>query len=266
MPDSPALIGPRSYKRELARLQGELVRLQCWIQERGVRVAVLFEGRNAAGKGGVIRQITHRTSKRVFRTVALPKPTERERGEWYFQRYVAHLPAAGELALFDRSWYNRAGVERVMGFCSPAEVERFYRDCPRFERLLVDSGMRLIKYWFELSEAEQERRFEARRSDARKVWKLSEIDLAERLRFDEYAGAFDAMFGHCHTAFAPWHVVDADHKPLARLNCIRHLLAQLPYEDLLGEPAELPPRPKAEEVAVRLPPRIPARYRWSADA
>ena len=265
MPDSATPVGPASYRAELRRLQEELARLQHGIQARGLRVCVLFEGRNAAGKGGVIRRITRCTSGRVVRTVALPKPTERERGQWYFQRYAQQLPAAGEMVLFDRSWYNRAGVERVMGFCTAEEVAQFYRDCPRFERLLVDSGTLLLKYWFAVSDAEQERRFRARRSDARKAWKLSAIDLAERARWDEYARAYSEMFAHCHTEFAPWHVVEADRKKLARLNCIRHLLAQLPAAEPLPPPAPLPPRAPATAKA-RAPAPISAYYRWSADA
>ena len=267
MPDSPIPIGPSSYDRELRRLQGELVRLQYWIRERKLKVVVLFEGRNAAGKGGVIRRITRHTSHQVIRTVALSKPTEREVSQWYFQRYVQHLPGSGEMVLFDRSWYNRAGVERVMGFCTPGEVQVFLEDCPRFEKMLVDAGILLIKYWFVVGDEEQERRFQARHDDIRKIWKLSDIDLEERARWEEYAHARDEMFAHCHTEFAPWYVIDADHKELARLHCIRHLLAQIPYEDLLQDVAELPPREtNGEAVVLKHATRVPVAYRWDPDA
>jgi polyphosphate kinase len=218
------------------------VLLQEWVKAKGLKVVVIFEGRDAAGKGGVIKRITERTSPRIFRTVALPSPTEREKTQWYFQRYVAHLPAAGEIVLFDRSWYNRAGVERVMGFCTEAEYEEFMRSCPDFERMLVRSGIHLIKYWFSVSDEEQERRFQARVSDPMRRWKLSPMDLESRERWVEYSRAKDEMFRYTDITQAPWHVVRADDKRRARLNCITHLLAQFPYEDLTPPPLQLPPR------------------------
>jgi polyphosphate kinase 2 len=205
---------------------------------------VVFEGRDAAGKGGVIKRITKRLNPRIVRVVALDKPTEREQGQWYFQRYVEHLPTAGEMALFDRSWYNRAGVERVMGFCTDEEYERFLETCPTFERLLVDSGMVLIKYWFSISDAEQERRFERRNEDPRRRWKLSPMDIEARTQWEAYSRAKDRMFEATDTEHAPWYVVDADVKRHARLNCISHLLSQFDYEDRTPGPIELPPRPE----------------------
>ena len=263
MAEAARAVDAAGYRRELRRLQAELVKLQYWIQDRGLRVAVLFEGRDAAGKGGVIRRITRYTSPRVVRVAALPKPTPRERGQWYFQRYAARLPDPGSMVLFDRSWYNRAGVEAVMGFCSRAELDEFFVSCPQFERMLVRSGLILIKYWFGIGNEEQERRFRARRRDARKVWKLSEMDLAARSRWVEYSRARDEMFRHCHTEEAPWRWIDGNDKRLARLNCIRHLLAQVPYEDLLGTPGELPPAPPPGEYADGPRPlEIPRAYRW----
>ncbi|MCX7818209.1 MAG: polyphosphate kinase 2 [Kiritimatiellae bacterium] len=234
------------YERELARLQRELVRWQDWIKYKALRVVLVFEGRDAAGKGGAIKRITECLNPRGCTVVALPKPTERERTQWYFQRYVAHLPAAGEIVIFDRSWYNRAGVERVMGFCTKAEVEEFFRSCPEFERMLVRSGIRLIKYWFSVSLEEQERRFQARLRDPTKRWKLSPIDLAARMKWEEYSRAKDEMFRYTDIPEARWHVVEADDKRRARLNCIRHLLEQIPYRSV--------PRPR-----IRLPPRPPPR-------
>ena len=239
------LIGESDYERELRRLQVELIKLQYWIQSQGLRAIVVFEGRDAAGKGGVIRRITQYTNPRIVRLVALPKPTERERGQWYFQRYVAHLPRVGEMVLFDRSWYNRAGVEKVMGFCSEAEVQEFYVSCPQFEEMLINSGIKLIKYWFTISLEEQERRFQARQEDPLKHWKLSPMDLDARFRWEDYTRARDQMFMRCHTARAPWSVIDGDNKKLARLNCIHHLLSEFDYKDLTPPARALPPRPKA---------------------
>ncbi|WP_410766057.1 polyphosphate kinase 2 [Haloferax sp. DFSO60] len=232
----------KRYKKELAELQEELVKLQYWVKEEGLRVCVVFEGRDAAGKGGVIKRITRRLNPRVVRVVALGTPTEREQGQWYFQRYVEHLPTEGEMVLFDRSWYNRAGVERVMGFCSDDEYEEFLRTCPEFERMLVRSGIILIKYWFSISNEEQERRFQKRNKDPKRRWKLSPMDLEARAKWDEYSEAKDVMFEHTDIEEAPWNVVHADVKRHARLNCISHLLNQIDYGDLTPGPIELPPR------------------------
>ena len=226
---------------ELARLQRELVLLQRWIREQGLKVVVVFEGRDAAGKGGVIKRILERTNPRIVRVVALGTPTEREQTQWYFQRYVAHLPEAGEMVLFDRSWYNRAGVERVMGFCTEDEYREFLRSCPEFERMLVRSGIILVKYWFSVSDEEQERRFQARASDTMRRWKLSPMDLESRAHWVEYSKAKDEMFAATDIKQAPWWVVNADDKRRARLNCITHLLSMIPYEDLTPSPIELPP-------------------------
>jgi polyphosphate kinase 2 len=230
------------YEQELVRLQSELVRLQEWIVQEGLKVVVLFEGRDTAGKGGVIKRITARTSPRVVRTVALRTPSDRERTQWYFQRYVAHLPAAGEMVLFDRSWYNRAGVERVMGFCTDEEYEEFMRTCPRFEHIIQRSGITLLKYWLSVSDEEQERRFRARLNDPAKRWKLSPIDLEARARWIDYAEAKDEMFAYTDSKESPWFVVEADDKRTARLNLIAHLLDQIPYERVDHEAIELPPR------------------------
>jgi polyphosphate kinase 2 len=230
------------YYEELAKLQLELSKLQEWVRAKGLKVVVIFEGRDAAGKGGAIKTITLGLNPRVARIAALPAPTERERTQWYFQRYVAHLPAAGEIVLFDRSWYNRAGVERVMGFATMDEVEEFYRSCPEFERMLVRSGIILIKYWFSVSDAEQERRFQARIADPTKRWKLSPMDLQSRSRWVEYSMAKDQMFRHTDIKQAPWYVVSGDDKKRARLNVIHHLVSLIPYEDLTPEPIVLPPR------------------------
>jgi polyphosphate kinase len=230
------------YLAELDRLQLELSKLQEWVKARGLKVVVAFEGRDAAGKGGSIKTITMGLNPRIARVVALPAPTERERTQWYFQRYVAHLPAAGEIVLLDRSWYNRAGVERVMGFATHEEVEEFYRSCPEFERMLVRSGIILVKYWFSVSDAEQERRFQGRISDPTKRWKLSPMDLMSRTRWVEYSMAKDEMFRHTDIKQAPWYVVQGDDKKRARLNVISHLLSLIPYEDLMPEPISLPPR------------------------
>jgi polyphosphate kinase 2 len=233
---------PRFFEKELVKLQRELVVLQGYIKAEGLKVVVIFEGRDAAGKGGVIKRIAERTNPRVVRVVALGTPTERERTEWYFQRYVAHLPAGGEMVLFDRSWYNRAGVERVMGFCSDREYEEFMRSCPDFERMLVRSGITLIKYWFSVSDEEQERRFQARSLDPMRRWKLSPMDLQSREKWVEYSRAKDEMFRYTDIKHAPWYVVNADDKARARLNCIAHLLSMIPYEDRTPPPLELPPR------------------------
>jgi polyphosphate kinase len=230
------------FEKELERLQRELVLLQEYIKAKGLKVVVVFEGRDAAGKGGVIKRITERTSPRSWRIAALATPTDRERSQWYFQRYVAHLPAAGEVVLFDRSWYNRAGVERVMGFCTEEEYQEFMRSCPEFERMLVRSGIILIKYWFSVSDAEQERRFRARVTDPMRRWKLSPMDLKSRERWVEYSRAKDDMFAHTDIKQAPWFVVDANDKRRARLNCIHHLLSMIPYEDVIPPPLELPKR------------------------
>jgi polyphosphate kinase len=238
----PKKLGNKFYERELAKLQIELVKLQEWVKHEGLKVVVIFEGRDAAGKGGTIKRITESLNPRVCRVVALSTPTEREKTQWYFQRYVAHLPAAGEIVLFDRSWYNRAGVERVMGFCSEEEYREFLRSCPEFERMLIRSGIVLIKYWFSVHPEEQERRFQSRLSDTTKRWKLSPMDLASRERWVEYSKAKDEMFAYTDIKQAPWYAVDADDKKRARLNCIRHLLSCVPYEDLTPEPPKLTPR------------------------
>ncbi len=251
------------YEKELKRLQVELVRLQEWIVREGVRVVVLFEGRDTAGKGGVIRRIAERTNPRVVRTAALGTPSDRERGEWYFQRYVAHLPAAGEMVLFDRSWYNRAGVERVMGFCTDAEYGEFMRTCPQFERIIQGSGIVLVKYWLSVSDEEQERRFKAREKDPAKRWKLSPVDVEARARWVDYAEAKDEMFAYTDSKDSPWFVVEADDKRTARLNLIAHLLDQVPYEPIDHERIEFPPR---QDRAYVRPPAdtqtyVPERYR-----
>ncbi len=232
------------YEAELAKLQVELVKMEEWVKFQGLKVVVLFEGRDAAGKGGVIKRITQCLNPRVCRVEALGTPTEREKTQWYFQRYVARLPAAGEMVLFDRSWYNRAGVERVMGFCSPEEHQEFLRSCPEFERMLVRSGIMLIKYWFSVSDDEQEARFQARLKDPTKRWKLSPMDLESRSRWVEYSKAKDEMFIHTDIKQAPWYVVDADDKRRARLNCIHHLLSMIPYKEVPQTSITLPPRQK----------------------
>jgi len=232
----------KAYLAELRRLQIELVKLQEWIRHTGLKIVVIFEGRDAAGKGGAIKRITEGMSPRVARVVALPAPTEREKTQWYFQRYVAHLPAAGEMVLMDRSWYNRAGVERVMGFCTEAEYREFMRSVPEFERMLVRSGIILIKYWFSVSDEEQERRFRQRIEDPTRRWKLSPMDLESRTRWVEYSRAKDENFRYTDTKQAPWYVVNSDDKKRARLNVIRHLLNLIPYEEVAPETIELPPR------------------------
>jgi polyphosphate kinase 2 len=232
----------KDYEDTLAKLQIELVKLQEWIKFKRLKVVVLFEGRDAAGKGGTIKRITESLSPRVTRVAALPAPTDREQSQWYFQRYVQHLPAGGEMVLFDRSWYNRAGVERVMGFCTEDEYREFLRTCPEFERMLVRSGIILIKYWFSVSNEEQERRFQKRIFHPEKHWKLSPMDLESRARWVEYSKAKDAMFAHTDIKQAPWYVVDGDDKKRARLNVITHLLNMIDYEDLTPQPIVLPPR------------------------
>ncbi|WP_260192526.1 polyphosphate kinase 2 [Actinophytocola gossypii] len=241
------------YRAELARLQLELVKLQDWVRARGLRVVVLFEGRDAAGKGGVIKRIAEPLNPRVCRIAALGTPTEREKSQWYFQRYVAHLPAAGEIVLFDRSWYNRAGVERVMGFCTDAEYREFLESAPVFERLLIRSGIVLVKYWFSVSDEEQERRFQDRIADRTKRWKISPMDLEARRRWFDYSKAKDVMFAHTDVDDSPWWVVDADSKKRARLNCISHLLSRVPYEDVEPSTLELPPRGEADPGYERPP-------------
>jgi polyphosphate kinase 2 len=236
------------YERELSRLQIELVKLQEWIRNEGLRVVVLFEGRDAAGKGGAIKRITESLNPRVCRVVALTTPTEREKTQWYFQRYVAHLPAAGEMVLFDRSWYNRAGVERVMGFCTDREYTEFMQSCPEFERMLVRSGIILVKYWFSVSDEEQERRFQDRMNTPTKRWKLSPMDLESRRHWADYSRAKDEMFAVTDTKQVPWHVVNAENKKCARLNVIAHLLSMIPYEDLTPEPLKLPKLEKSKYV------------------
>lgn len=236
------------YERELRHLQIELVKLQEWIRQKGLRVVALFEGRDAAGKGGAIKRIAESLNPRICRIVALGTPTEREKTQWYFQRYVAHLPAAGEMVLFDRSWYNRAGVERVMGFCSEREYTEFMQSCPEFERMLVRSGMILIKYWFSVSDEEQERRFQDRMSTPTKRWKLSPMDLESRKHWADYSRAKDEMFAVTDTKQVPWFVVDAENKKKARLNVIRHLLSMISYRDLTPASLKLPPIVKSKYV------------------
>ncbi len=235
-------ISNKEYMEELAKLQVELVKLQEWIKHEKLKVVAIFEGRDAAGKGGTIKRITETLNPRVARVVALPAPTERQKTQWYFQRYVENLPAGGEMVLMDRSWYNRAGVERVMGFCSEEEYWEFLRSCPSFERMLVRSGVIIIKYWFSVSDEEQERRFQSRIDDPTRRWKLSPMDLTARSRWIDYSRAKDEMFAYTDIKEAPWWVVDADVKKLARLNCIHHLLSQIPYKDLTPDPIVLPTR------------------------
>jgi polyphosphate kinase 2 len=236
------------YKKELRRLHIELVKLQEWVKHEGLRVVVLFEGRDAAGKGGAIKRITECLNPRICRVVALGTPTEREKTQWYFQRYVGHLPASGEMVFFDRSWYNRAGVEHVMGFCSDSEYVEFLHSCPEFERMLVRSGIILVKYWFSVSDEEQERRFQERRNDITKRWKLSAMDLESRRRWVEYSRAKDEMFACTDIKQAPWYVVNAENKKTARLNVIRHLLSLIPYNDLTPKPLKLPPIDKTKYI------------------
>ena len=252
------------YEAELARLQDRLVNLQYWIKEQGLRVVLVFEGRGGAGKGGVIKRIIEPLNPRGCNVVALAKPSDRERTQWYFQRYVTHLPAAGEMVIFDRSWYNRSGVERVMGFCSDSEYREFLRACPEFERMLVNSGVILLKYWFSVSSEEQEKRFRERATIPTKRWKLSEIDLTERDMWTEYSKAKDETFFYTHISEAPWNVVESDDKRKARLNCISHLLDSIPHQDITPKPVKLPKRKVDNRSYVRTPKDeqnfVPARY------
>jgi polyphosphate kinase len=248
----PARLRRKIYEKELFRLQGELVKLQEWVRAEGARLVVLFEGRDAAGKGGTIQRVTAYLNPRVARIVALPAPTERERTQWYFERYVAHLPAAGEIVLFDRSWYNRAGVEHVMGFCTKEEYSRFLHQCPIFERLLVEDGILLRKYWFSVSETEQEERFKARLEDPMRRWKLSPMDLESITRWEDYSRSKDEMFVHTDIPEAPWYVVDSADKRRARINMIAHLLSTLHYSDIQPKPLRLPSMP-ASKGYVRAP-------------
>ncbi|HBC40841.1 MAG TPA: polyphosphate kinase 2 [Pseudanabaena sp.] len=240
LPQLPKL-SKKTYEKELKHLQIELVRLQQWIKQEGLKVVILFEGRDAAGKGGAIKSITQSLNPRICRVVALGKPSDQERTQWYFQRYTAELPAAGEIVLFDRSWYNRAGVEHVMGYCTHEEYVEFLRSCPEFENMLQRSGIILIKYWFSVSDNEQEKRFNDRIKDPRKRWKFSPMDLEARSRWVEYSKAKDDMFNATDTKLSPWYVIDGDDKRRARLNCINHLLAKIPYKDVLPKPFDLPP-------------------------
>jgi polyphosphate kinase len=249
----PKKIKNKVYEKKLAELQVELVKLQEWIKAEGLKVVVIFEGRDAAGKGGVIKRIIQSLNPRVCRVVALGTPTEREKTQWYFQRYAPHLPAAGEMVLFDRSWYNRGGVERVMGFCNDEEYQEFLRACPEFERMLMRSGIILIKYWFSVHDDEQERRFQGRLKNPLKRWKLSPMDIESRNRWVEYSKAKDALFAHTDIKQAPWYVVNADVKKRARLNCIAHLLSMIPYKDLTPGKIKLPPR-RADKTGYVRPP------------
>ena len=259
----PETIDRVVYFRELLRLQSELIKLQSWVAHTGSKVVVLFEGRDSAGKGGVIKRITQRLNPRICRVVALPAPTERERSQWYFQRYVPHLPAGGEIVLFDRSWYNRAGVERVMGFATADQVEEFFNDVPEFERMLARSGIKLIKYWFSITDEEQQMRFLMRIHDPMKQWKLSPMDLQSRVRWEQYTKAKEEMFARTNIPEAPWYIVEGNDKKRARLNCIDHFLAQIPYEPVPHEEIALPERvfnPQYERAV--LPPElyVPSKY------
>jgi len=251
--DRGSRVSKKAYDKELRRLQEELVKMEDWVAATGARIVVLFEGRDAAGKGGTIKRITQYLNPRITRIVALPKPTERQQTQWYFQRYIDELPAAGEVALFDRSWYNRAGIEKVLGFCTPEEHLRFLRQCPIFERLLIEDGITLIKYWFSVSDDEQERRFRNRIEDPIRRWKLSETDLYSRSHWVDYSRAKDEMFVHTDIPEAPWYVVEADDKPRARINCIAHLLSRIPYDRVDHPRIKIPDR-QSDEGYVR-PPR-----------
>jgi polyphosphate kinase len=259
----PDTLDRRVYFRELIRMQSELIKLQDWVAHRKEKIVVLFEGRDAAGKGGVIKRITQRLNPRIVRVVALPAPSDREKSQWYFQRYVPHLPAGGEIVLFDRSWYNRAGVERVMGFATPDQVEEFFRDVPEFERMLVRSGIRLVKYWFSITDEEQQLRFLMRIHDPMKQWKLSPMDLQSRVRWEQYTKAKEDMFARTSIAEAPWYIVEGNDKKRARLNCIDHLLAQMPYEPVQQEEVTLPDRVFNPEYERQTLPRelyVPEKY------
>jgi polyphosphate kinase len=253
-----ARVRKKLYEAELLRLQAELVTMQEWVREHGARVVIVFEGRDAAGKGSTIKRVTQYLTPRVARIVALPAPTERERTQWYFQRYIEHLPAAGEIVLFDRSWYNRAGVERVMGFCTADEYHRFLHQCPIFERLLVEDGIMLLKYWFSVSDTEQQARFESRLEDPMRQWKLSPMDLESIKRWEDYSRAKDEMFVHTDIPEARWHVVESDDKRSARLNMIAHLLSAVPYEAVERPALKLPKRPKSK--GYKRPPRESQQY------
>jgi polyphosphate kinase len=255
--DPPPKLKGKDYERELRHLHGELVAMQEWVKASGAKLCVVFEGRDTAGKGGTIKRITERVSPRVFRVVALPAPTERERSQMYIQRYLPHLPAAGEVVIFDRSWYNRAGVERVMGFCKPEETERFLELVPLVERTMVDSGILLLKYWLEVSPTEQTRRLESRIDDPRKVWKLSDLDLKSYSRWYDYSRARDAMFAATDTAWAPWFIARTDDKRRGRLNIISHLLSQVPYKPLVHRDVVLPKRQRPRGY---VEPDLPLRY------
>jgi len=241
-PAKPKKMPAKEYEKALADIHVELVKLQHWIKEKGLRVILIFEGRDAAGKGGTIKRLTEPLNPRGCNVVALPAPSDREKTQWYFQRYVQHFPAAGEIAIFDRSWYNRAGVERVMNFCSDTEYREFMRSCPEFERMIVRSGIILLKYWFSVGDEEQERRFQKRATDKTKHWKLSPMDLESRDRWMEYSKAKDEMFFYTDIVEAPWHVVNADNKKRARLNCLNHILKSIPYQDVMPKPKPLLPR------------------------
>jgi len=245
-PDGSRKLPRQLYETELYRLQGELVKMQEWMRTEGARIVVIFEGRDAAGKGGTIQRVAQYLNPRVARIVALPAPTERERTQWYFQRYIDHLPAAGELTLFDRSWYNRAGVEHVMGFCTKEEYHRFLHQCPIFERLLVEDGILLRKYWFSVSDSEQQRRFRGRLEDPLRRWKLSPMDLESITRWEDYSRAKDEMFVHTDIPEAPWHVVESEDKRRARINMIAHLLSTVPYHQVRQPALKLPPRPPSQ--------------------
>jgi polyphosphate kinase 2 len=249
----PSRLTRKKYERELYRLQAELVTMQEWVRDERARLVVIFEGRDAAGKGSTIKRVVQYLNPRVARIVALPQPTERERGQWYFQRYIAHLPTAGEIVLMDRSWYNRAGVERVMGYCTPEQYRRFVAQAPVFERLLIDDGIMLRKYWFSVSDAEQERRFASRLDDPMRRWKLSPMDVESLLRWEDYSRAKDEMFVQTDTNESPWWTVEADDKRRARINMIAHLLSSVPYNEVQRAPIELPDRPAAEHYT--RPPR-----------
>ena len=262
------LISKKKYNKELRKLEIELIKLQEWVKAKHLKVVVLFEGRDAAGKGGAIKRISGPLNPRICRIAALGTPTEREKSEWYFQRYVEKLPVGGEIVLFDRSWYNRAGVEHVMGFCTDEQYEEFFRSCPEFEQMLIRSGIILIKYWFSVSDEEQENRFQDRLNDPTKRWKLSPMDVKSREKWVEYSKAKDEMFIHTDTKHSPWFVVPADNKKLARLNCISHMLSLIPYEELPSEPIVFPPRIESQDY-VRTPMSdqtfVPDRYSRKKD-
>ncbi|TJV43733.1 MAG: polyphosphate kinase 2 [Mesorhizobium sp.] len=262
-PAEGAKSGGKKYAKELARLHVELAHLQAWVKKSGARIAIIFEGRDAAGKGGVIKLLTERVSPRVFRVVALPAPTDREKTQIYMQRYIQHLPAGGEIVIFDRSWYNRSGVERVMGFAEPDQVEEFFRDVPEFERMLVRSGITLVKYWFSITDEEQQMRFQMRIHDPMKQWKLSPMDLQSRVRWEQYTKAKEETFARTNIPEAPWFIVEGNDKKRARLNCIDHLLKQVPYEEVPHEEITLPDRVFNPEYERQVLPRelyVPEKY------